>query len=67
MARVVEEGDSKAMTLMFVIAVVLIIALVGSVPKLPHSRKWGYLPAGGIGLIIVIILVLIFAGYIRMP
>jgi Protein of unknown function (DUF3309) len=47
------------MALMFVIAVVLIIALVGSLPKWPHSKNWGYYPGGGIGLVILIILILL--------
>ena len=42
------------MTLMFILTVVLIVALVGSLPIWPHSKKWGYFPMGAIGLIILI-------------
>jgi hypothetical protein len=48
--------------LLFILAIVLIIALIGSVPKWPHSRNWGYFPSGGVGLILVILLVLYLLG-----
>jgi hypothetical protein len=48
--------------LLLVLTVVLIIALVGSIPKWPHSRGWGYYPAGGVGLILVVLLVLYLLG-----
>ena len=36
------------MTLLFVIAIVLLVALVGSLPTWPHSKNWGYYPIGGV-------------------
>jgi len=48
--------------LLLILTVVLIVALVGSVPKWPHSRSWGYYPAGGVGLILIILLVLFLLG-----
>jgi hypothetical protein len=48
--------------LLFILTIVLIIALVGSIPKWPHSRSWGYYPSGGVGLILVILLILYFLG-----
>jgi Protein of unknown function (DUF3309) len=53
---------SGAHMLLFILTVVLIIALIGSVPKWPHSRSWGYYPSGGVGLILVILLVLYLLG-----
>jgi hypothetical protein len=41
---------------------VLIIALVGSLPRWPHSKDWGYYPTGGVGLILIILLVLYLLG-----
>jgi Protein of unknown function (DUF3309) len=48
--------------LLFILAIVLMIALVGSIPKWPHSRGWGYYPSGGVGLVLVILLVLYLLG-----
>ena len=48
--------------MLFILAIILIIALVGSLPAWPHSRSWGYYPSGGLGLVLIIILVLFLAG-----
>jgi len=52
------------MTLLFVLAVVLIVALLGSLPIWPHSRRWGYYPVG-VGMVLLVILVLFFAGHMH--
>jgi hypothetical protein len=44
------------------LTIVLIIALVGSLPRWPHSKDWGYFPTGGVGLILIILLVLYLLG-----
>ena len=44
--------------------IILLLALVGSVPTWPHSRGWGYYPSGGLGLILLILLILALAGRI---
>jgi len=48
--------------MLFILAIILIVALVGSLPTWPHSRSWGYYPSGGLGLVLVIIVVLFLAG-----
>jgi hypothetical protein len=48
--------------LITILVVVLILALVGSVPTWPHSREWGYYPSGGLGVILLILLVLFLMG-----
>ncbi len=52
------------MGLMLILTTVLVIALVGSLPRWPHSRSWGYYPSGGIGLIVVILLILFLLGHL---
>ncbi|MGA2169899.1 MAG: DUF3309 family protein [Terracidiphilus sp.] len=47
-----------------ILVVVPILALIGALPTWPHSRNWGYYPAGGIGLILVVVIVLLLAGVI---
>jgi hypothetical protein len=49
--------------LMTILLVVILLALVGSVPAWPHSRSWGYYPSGGLGLVLVVLLVLFLAGH----
>lgn len=50
------------MTLGTILLVVLILALIGSIPAWPYSREWGYGPSGGLGLILLIVVVLLLAG-----
>ena len=38
----------------------LFLLLIGSLPTWPYSTGWGYYPSGGLGLILVIMLVLLF-------
>jgi hypothetical protein len=50
--------------LLMILVVVLLLALVGSVPAWPHSREWGYYPSGGVGLVLLVLLVLFLLGRI---
>jgi hypothetical protein len=50
------------MSLGTILLIVLILALVGAIPVWPHSRKWGYAPSGGLGLVVTILVVLVLLG-----
>ena len=41
-----------------ILIVVIVLLLLGALPTWPHSRQWGYLPSGGLGAILVILLIL---------
>jgi hypothetical protein len=45
-----------------ILIVILILALLGALPRWPHSRNWGYFPTGGLGLVLVIVVILVLAG-----
>ena len=45
-----------------ILIIILVLLLLGAVPRWPHSRSWGYGPSGLLGLILVIILVLALTG-----
>lgn len=47
-----------------VLIVLLILMLLGALPKWPHSRSWGYYPSGILGLLLVILIVLLLLGRI---
>jgi hypothetical protein len=47
-----------------ILLVVLILMLVGALPTWGHSRNWGYVPSGGLGLVAVVLLVLVLLGRI---
>ena len=44
--------------------IVLILALVGALPRWTHSKDWGYYPTGGVGVTLFIVLVLLILGRI---
>ena len=48
--------------MMLILFIVLLIALIGSVPAWPYSRGWGYYPSGGVSLVLLILLVLLLMG-----
>lgn len=52
------------MPLRAIILVLLILILIGSLPVYPYSTGWGYYPAGGLGTVLVILLVLFLLGVI---
>jgi hypothetical protein len=42
-----------------ILIVILILALVGALPRWSHSWKWGYAPTGGLGLVLFIVVILL--------
>jgi hypothetical protein len=47
-----------------ILIVVLVLALVGALPRWSHSRDWGYYPTGGLGVAIFVIVILLVLGRI---
>jgi hypothetical protein len=47
-----------------ILIVVLILMLMGAIPRWNHSRNWGYFPSGGLGMVLIIIVVLLLLGRI---
>lgn len=43
-----------------ILLIVVIVAALASAPTWPYSRGWGYYPSGGLGLVIVVLLILMF-------
>ena len=47
-----------------ILLIVLILLVLGAVPRWPHSRNWGYAPSGTLGLVLIIVLILFLLGRI---
>ena len=45
-----------------ILLVLIVLILLGVVPVWPHSRKWGYGPSGGLGLVLLILVILLLSG-----
>jgi hypothetical protein len=47
-----------------ILLVILVLALVGALPRWSHSREWGYAPTGGLGVVLFVVLILLVLGRI---
>jgi hypothetical protein len=45
-----------------ILIVILILALLGALPRWSHSKDWGYAPTGGVGIVLYIVVVLLVLG-----
>jgi hypothetical protein len=50
------------MSITTILLVILILMLVGVLPTWPHSASWGYLPSGGLGILVIVFVVLLAMG-----
>jgi len=50
------------MSLGFILLIVLVLFLIGALPRWRHSANWGYYPSGGMGIVLVVVLVLLLTG-----
>jgi len=44
------------------LVVILVLALMGVLPRWSHSRNWGYGPSSGVGLALIIVVILMVLG-----
>jgi len=47
-----------------ILLIVLILLVLGAVPRWPYSRGWGYWPSSTLGLVLIIVLILFLLGRI---
>ena len=47
-----------------ILLILVLVLLVGGLPRWGYSRNWGYGPSGGLGFVLVIVLVLLLMGYL---
>jgi len=50
------------MTLGTILLIVLVLLLIGAMPRWGYSRGWGYGPSSILGVILVIVLILFLLG-----
>jgi hypothetical protein len=47
-----------------ILIIILVLLLIGAVPRYGYNRNWGYAPSGGIGLVLLIVIILLLLGRI---
>lgn len=48
--------------LAIIFIVVVVLLLIGALPRWGHSHNWGYYPSGGLGLVLVVLMILLLLG-----
>ncbi|WP_225592162.1 DUF3309 domain-containing protein [Pseudomonas sp. PDM15] len=56
------KGNS--MNLSVLLLLLLFGLLMSVIPNWPYSRTWGYWPSGGLGVMVIVMLALLFLGLI---
>src|SRR4051812_2463336 len=56
---------AEAPMLRVILLVLLVLALLGSLPLWSYSNGWGYYPVSGFGLLLIILLLFMFRGRSR--
>lgn len=54
------KGNNMGMLLL----IILILLLVGAIPRWPHSKGWGYAPSGTLAVVLVVVVVLLLLGHL---
>ena len=47
-----------------ILLIILVLILIGALPRWPYSGGWGYYPSGVVGLLLLIVVILLLAGRI---
>lgn len=50
------------MSLGTILVIILIVALVGALPRWGYSTSWGYGPSGLVGTVLVVVIILLLFG-----
>lgn len=45
-----------------ILLIILIVLVVGGLPRWGYSREWGYGPSGGLGFLLLIVIILLLMG-----
>ena len=45
-----------------ILLILLVLFLVGALPRWSHSSNWGYFPSGAVGAVLVVVVVLLVTG-----
>jgi sterol desaturase/sphingolipid hydroxylase (fatty acid hydroxylase superfamily) len=58
------RSETMNRTARVLLIVLLVLLLLGALPTWGYSAGWGYYPAGGLGTVLVIVLILLLVGAI---
>jgi hypothetical protein len=50
------------MSILTILVIILVILAIGTLPRWKYSSNWGYLPSGGLGILLLIVIILLLTG-----
>ena len=59
-----ENDENRGESMGTILLIVLILLLVGALPRWGYNRNWGYQPSGLLSLVLVVVLVCVLLEYI---
>ena len=57
------KSYERRLWMLLILLIILILLLMGVQPRWRYSRRWGYYPTGGVGLLLLIVIILLLLGY----
>jgi hypothetical protein len=63
-ATVTSSDFTEMLAMGPILLIVLIVLLIGGLPRYEYSRNWGYVPSGIVGLLLVVLLLLLIFNYL---
>lgn len=47
-----------------ILIILLILLLIGALPRWGHSASWGYGPSGLLGIVLIVVVILLLTGHL---
>jgi hypothetical protein len=47
-----------------ILLIVLLVLVIGGLPRWPHAKDWGYGPSGLLSVVLIVMLVLVLLGHV---
>jgi hypothetical protein len=45
-----------------ILVIILVLLLIGALPRWGYSRSWGYRPTGLLGIILIVVIIMLLTG-----
>jgi hypothetical protein len=55
-------AEERPVTPGIILLIVLVLMLVGAIPRWRYSQNWGYVPSGGLGFVLIVVVIVLLLG-----
>jgi len=57
-----QDKNKEDLMLGTILIIILVLLLLGALPRWGHSRNWGYRPTGILGILLIVVVILLLTG-----